>query len=133
MKTIMRATALFCILSSFRFDLRAQDLAPRAYVITPTRGNAVNLTYSYLQEGCYLMEPYPSRELRRASTYPLLAITAAGSIRGLAGRNPAPTRSHAAHPLSKSDRTQAAFDFLGLVGQRKLASVYPRREPSEVR
>ena len=29
----------------------AQDLAPRAYVITPTHSNAVNLTYSYFDGG----------------------------------------------------------------------------------
>lgn len=51
MKIIIRAIALLCILSGFRFALRAQDLAPRAYVITPTGGNALNLTYSNLQGG----------------------------------------------------------------------------------
>ncbi|HTH50793.1 MAG TPA: hypothetical protein VL501_02605, partial [Pyrinomonadaceae bacterium] len=28
-------------------SLRSQDLAPRAYVITPSGANAVNVTYSY--------------------------------------------------------------------------------------
>ncbi len=31
--------------------LFAQDLAPRAYVITPTHSNAINLTYSYFSGG----------------------------------------------------------------------------------
>lgn len=52
MTTILRATVvLLCTLSGFRFVLRAQDLAPRAYVITPTGSNALNLTYSHLQGG----------------------------------------------------------------------------------
>ena len=36
---------VFCLLAT---TSHAQDLAPRAYVITPLHSNAVNLTYSYL-------------------------------------------------------------------------------------
>src|SRR5271156_6800651 len=32
-------------------QLRAQDLAPRAYVITPVHSNAVTLTWSFYQGG----------------------------------------------------------------------------------
>src|SRR4051812_2769898 len=35
------------MLSSFSQALHAQDLAPRAYVITPLHANAVTLTYSF--------------------------------------------------------------------------------------
>ena len=39
--------------------LHAQDLAPRAYVITPADGNAVNLTWSYFNGGLDLPAAVP--------------------------------------------------------------------------
>ncbi len=33
------------------FSLRAQDLAPRAYIITPVHWNAITLTYSFSDGG----------------------------------------------------------------------------------
>ena len=41
-------TALFLCLCLFAFSCKAQDLAPRAYLITPTHSNAVTLTYAFL-------------------------------------------------------------------------------------
>jgi len=38
---------MVCALFSGAVKCTAQDLAPRAYVITPTRTNVINLTYSY--------------------------------------------------------------------------------------
>ena len=44
--------ALLCsLVASLALPLFAQDLAPRAYVITPVRSNAVNFTYSYFDGG----------------------------------------------------------------------------------
>ena len=42
---------LLCIVFGLGFAAKAQDLAPRAYVVTPTGSNALNLTYSYLEGG----------------------------------------------------------------------------------
>jgi hypothetical protein len=39
----MAVVCAFCVLSL----AHSQDLAPRAYVITPLRWNAITLTYSY--------------------------------------------------------------------------------------
>jgi len=40
-------------------SLRAQDLSPRAYVITPVRSNAVNLTYSFFDGSIILGNAVP--------------------------------------------------------------------------
>ena len=44
-------TAIFMIWGLFASIGRAQDLAPRAYVITPIHSNAVTLTYSFFDGG----------------------------------------------------------------------------------
>jgi hypothetical protein len=41
------------------YHLRAQDLSPRAYVITPVRSNAVNLTYSFFDGSIILGNAVP--------------------------------------------------------------------------
>lgn len=42
---------LFGLVTSLAWPLWAQDLAPRAYVITPVKSNAVTFTYSYCDGG----------------------------------------------------------------------------------
>jgi hypothetical protein len=47
MQALWRILAFLCFLDFFACNAWAQDLAPRAYVITPLHSNAVTLTYSY--------------------------------------------------------------------------------------
>ena len=42
-----RALGLLCLACSTGGAIAGQDLSPRAYLITPTHSNAINLTYSY--------------------------------------------------------------------------------------
>jgi hypothetical protein len=44
---IIRLLFLTVIAEMFLHSCWAQDLAPRAYVITPLHANAINLTYSF--------------------------------------------------------------------------------------
>jgi len=48
MTALSRAVAITCLALCVLCAAKAQDLAPRAYVIAPTRQNAVVLSYSYL-------------------------------------------------------------------------------------
>ena len=50
---------LSCFLTSLALPLRAQDLAPRAYVITPVGLNAITLTWSYFNGGVNLNGAVP--------------------------------------------------------------------------
>jgi len=51
---------LLTVLAAGSFHgLRAQDLAPRAYVITPIHSNAVTLTYSFSDGGVFLNNAIP--------------------------------------------------------------------------
>src|SRR5271156_6206313 len=47
MQQALRATWTIVFFASFLAPLKAQDLSPRAYVITAVHSNAVTLTYSY--------------------------------------------------------------------------------------
>lgn len=49
--TSSRIILLLLLSTVLSVSLRGQDLAPRAYVITPTSANAVNVTYSYFNGG----------------------------------------------------------------------------------
>jgi hypothetical protein len=42
--------------------LQAQDLAPRAYLITPVHSNAVTLTYSFSNRGVFFNNALPVRD-----------------------------------------------------------------------
>ena len=46
LRNVWRLGVIMCPLT-----LAAQDLAPRAYVITPLHSNAINVTYSYFNGG----------------------------------------------------------------------------------
>ena len=48
-----------------------QDLAPRAYVITPTRSNAINLTYSYFDGGLNFNGTVPITEATGTYSVPV--------------------------------------------------------------
>jgi hypothetical protein len=47
MSKVLRVLAAISVLALLPRILRAQDLAPRAYIVIPVHSNAVNLTYSY--------------------------------------------------------------------------------------
>jgi len=51
----------------------AQDLAPRAYVITPTHANAVTLTWSFYKGGLYLNGAIPVTESTGTYNIPVLS------------------------------------------------------------
>jgi hypothetical protein len=53
-KLVLSAAIVVCSLES----LRARDLSPRAYVITPLHSNAVTLTYSFY-DGSILLAGTP--------------------------------------------------------------------------
>jgi len=72
----MRMRRIILLLCLFHTcGICAQDLAPRAYVITPLHSNAVTLTYSFYNGEIILMETCRSRTLPLASTYLCLAPT----------------------------------------------------------
>src|SRR5689334_11688421 len=47
----LRTQAIFVLLLASAPLLRSQDLAPRAYVITPLHANVINLTWSFYDGG----------------------------------------------------------------------------------
>jgi len=50
-RTALRTCVFLSVLPCVSLPLVAQDLSPRAYVITPIGSNVLNLTYSYLGGG----------------------------------------------------------------------------------
>jgi hypothetical protein len=56
--------ALLLILVAWQYTARAQDLTPRAYVITPVGSNAVVLTYSHLEGAVQLNSASPLTDAR---------------------------------------------------------------------
>jgi Putative MetA-pathway of phenol degradation len=55
----LRLLLAAAIVTSYPYLLQAQDLSPRAYVITPVRSNAVNLTYSFFDGSIILGNAVP--------------------------------------------------------------------------
>jgi hypothetical protein len=51
----------------------AQDLAPRAYVITPTHSNAINLTYSYFDGGLNFNGTVPITDATGTYSVPVIS------------------------------------------------------------
>ena len=47
----MRSFTLVCFMLFIGHGAMAQSLAPRAYVITPTNGNAITFTWAYYDGG----------------------------------------------------------------------------------
>jgi len=48
---IIRSLAVAIVAEMFLYSCWAQDLAPRAHLITPLHSNAINLTYSFYHGG----------------------------------------------------------------------------------
>jgi hypothetical protein len=73
MRTIFRLvfTALLATCSVQR--LRAQDLAPRAYIITPVHWNAVTLTYSFSDGGILFNNILPVTDAHATLNVPILS------------------------------------------------------------
>ncbi len=59
MRGVFKFVLSVVIASSLVQQLRAQDLAPRAYIITPIRSNAVVLTYSFSDGGLLFNDVLP--------------------------------------------------------------------------
>lgn len=56
------------------WPLCAQDLAPRAYVITPVRFNAVNLTYTFFDGGVNLNGAIPASNATGTYSVPIFSV-----------------------------------------------------------
>src|SRR6516162_11717784 len=67
--------ALLCgLVASLAWPLWAQDLAPRAYVITPVRSNAVTLTYSYYDGGVNFNGTIPVKNGTGTFSVPIFSV-----------------------------------------------------------
>lgn len=70
-----RLSLLLIILGAFLCHaVFAQDLAPRAYVITPIRSNAVLVTYSYFNGNLDLQGAVPIKDATANANVPILSI-----------------------------------------------------------
>lgn len=62
------------VLASGFLPLRAQDLSPRAYVITPINSNAINLTYSFFDGGVNFNGAVPITGAKGTYSVPIVSI-----------------------------------------------------------
>lgn len=64
---------LLSIALGLGFAVNAQDLSPRAYVVTPTGGNALNLSYSHLNGGLLFDGAVPITGATASISLPVLS------------------------------------------------------------
>lgn len=68
---IRHAASIGCLIAALFQLVNGQDLAPRAYVITPVRSNAVNLTYAYFSGGLNFNGTVPITEATGTYSVPV--------------------------------------------------------------
>ena len=71
----LRSKALLCsIVTALALRLFAQDLAPRAYVITPVRSNAVTFTYYFYDGGVNFNRAVPVTNATGTFSVPVFSL-----------------------------------------------------------
>jgi len=73
MRTILQPVLLAVLAAGPPHVLHAQELAPRAYVITPTHSNAVTLTYSFSAGDVFFNNALPVRDATGIIHVPLFS------------------------------------------------------------
>jgi len=69
-----RCVILWLLLIVLLAPLAAQDLAPRAYIITPTHSNAVTLTWSYYNGGLDFNGAIPVKDAKGTYNVPVFSV-----------------------------------------------------------
>jgi hypothetical protein len=72
-RSVFGLGAVATVLSSPLQLLRAQDLAPRAYLITPIHGNAITMTYSFYDGSINFNGALPVSDAKGTYTVPIIS------------------------------------------------------------
>ena len=70
----LRLALLSALVALLGTCVRAQDLAPRAYVITPIHANAVTLTWSYYNGGLNFNGAIPVKDAKGTYNVPVFSV-----------------------------------------------------------